>query len=145
MRTLWTECLSARPAHDILSYQETLVVNKHIKRFDLGQEYYFEEGCHIVETSNSSSDEDVSIARARVAPGQQTRWHFLENTSERYVIIQGCGMVEVGEDDPCEVKAGDVVIIPAGARQRIRNNGEVDLIFLAICTPRFEKQNYREG
>ena len=120
-------------------------MNHHIKRFDPSQEYYFEEGCHIVETSNSASDEDVSIARARVAPGRQTQWHFLENTTERYVIIQGCGLVEVGKADPCAVSAGDLVIIPPGTRQRIRNDGAADLIFLAICSPRFEKENYREG
>ncbi len=120
-------------------------MNDHIKRFDLSQEYYFEEGCHIVETSNSSADEDVSIVRARVAPGRQTEWHSLQSTTERYVIIQGSGTVEVGIERPAAVTVGDVIIIPPGTRQRIRNGGETDLIFLAICSPRFQKQNYRKG
>ncbi len=38
-------------------------------------EYYLEEGCFINELSNSENDAEVSIARARVACGGQTRWH----------------------------------------------------------------------
>jgi mannose-6-phosphate isomerase-like protein (cupin superfamily) len=41
------------------------------------------------------------------------------------------------------VSAGDVVIIPPGARQRIANTGPADLRFLALCTPRFRPENYR--
>jgi mannose-6-phosphate isomerase-like protein (cupin superfamily) len=114
-----------------------------IKRFNQDQEYYFKEGCFIVEVSNSSDDPDVSIARARVEAGGSTRWHWLQETCERYVILAGEGLVEVAEDEPCKVASGDVVIIPAAARQRITNIGASDLTFLAICTPRFKQANYR--
>ncbi|MCU7864380.1 MAG: hypothetical protein KZQ92_10435, partial [Candidatus Thiodiazotropha sp. (ex Lucinoma borealis)] len=30
-------------------------------------------------------------------PGNTTQWHCLENTTERYLILNGCGSVEVGE------------------------------------------------
>jgi len=116
-----------------------------IKKHDPQNEYYFEEGCHIIETSNSPDDEDVSIARARVEKGQRTKWHYLENTSERYVILAGTGLVEVGMDAPCQVAAGDVVIVPTNTRQRIENTGQEDLVFLAVCSPRFQKKNYRAG
>ena len=36
-------------------------------------EYYFEEGCFINELSNSDADPAVSIAQARVKPGETTR------------------------------------------------------------------------
>ena len=114
----------------------------HIKEFAQQQEYYFEEGCYITEVSNSTSDPDVSIVQARVAEGEQTRWHWLNGITERYVIIAGEGMVEVGDHEPCKVSQGDVVIIPANCRQRIRNTGSGDLKFLAICTPRFEIEKY---
>lgn len=116
-----------------------------IKKHEASNEYYFEEGCHILETSNSKDDEEVSITQARVEKGQQTRWHYLESTSERYVILSGSGRVEVGSAEPQNVTTGDVVIIPQNTRQRIQNIGEDDLVFLAICSPRFQKQNYREG
>tara|TARA_B110000858_G_scaffold196741_1_gene256284 strand:+ start:351 stop:710 length:360 start_codon:yes stop_codon:yes gene_type:complete len=116
-----------------------------IKQYDSNDEYYFEEGCHIIETSNSPDDEDVSIAQARVEKGQQTKWHYLENTTERYVILSGCGSVEVGTAPACDVTPGDVIIVPANTRQRIKNTGADDLLFLAICSPRFQQENYREG
>jgi oxalate decarboxylase/phosphoglucose isomerase-like protein (cupin superfamily) len=37
-----------------------------------------------------------------------------------------------------------VVIIPAGCRQRITNTGPNDLIFLALCSPRFDAACYQE-
>jgi mannose-6-phosphate isomerase-like protein (cupin superfamily) len=116
-----------------------------IKKHDSSNEYYFEEGCHITETSNSADDVAVSIVRARVEQGQQTKWHYLENTTERYVILSGTGLVEMGSEEPCDITTGDVVIVPANTRQRIKNTGENDLLFLAICSPRFLKKNYREG
>ena len=50
----------------------------------------------------------------------------------------------MGEQAATEVNSGDVVLIPPGARQRIRNTGSVDLEFLAICSPRFRIENYQE-
>ena len=108
-----------------------------IKQLNLETEYYTAEGCYITELSNTPDDPDVSIARARVAPGMTTRWHRLKGTVERYVILEGKGLMEVGNIRPQELKAGDVVLIPPLCRQRITNIGQEDLIFLAICTPRF--------
>ena len=106
-------------------------------------EYYFEEGCYILELSNSECDDAVSIARARVEAGQCTKWHSLIDTVERYVIVSGSGRVEVGQEEAKIVNTGDVVLISAGLRQRIHNTGDEDLVFMAICTPRFLKENYR--
>lgn len=110
---------------------------------DPGAEYFFEEGCHILESWNDASDPQASIARARVAPGTGTRWHALTDVTERYLIVAGSGRVEVGVQPPEEVRAGDVVVIPPGERQRITNTGGDDLIFYAICTPRFTPECYR--
>jgi oxalate decarboxylase/phosphoglucose isomerase-like protein (cupin superfamily) len=52
--------------------------------------------------------------------------------------------VEVGNIPPKEVNAGDVVLIPPMCRQRITNIGSNDLVFLAICTPRFSNDVYEE-
>ena len=115
-----------------------------IKSCDDGSEYYFEEGCFINELHNDDCDPGVSIARARVAPGETTRWHRLRGTVERYVILQGSACVEVGDLPPASVGAGDVVLIPEGVAQRIRNIGEDDLVFLAICSPRFVPEVYED-
>jgi mannose-6-phosphate isomerase-like protein (cupin superfamily) len=113
-----------------------------IKHFNPHDEFYTSEGCYITELSNTPEEPDLSIARARVKPSVTTRWHRLRGTTERYYIIEGKGMMEVGDRPPQEVKAGDVVIIPPLCRQRITNTGSEDLIFLAICTPRFLNESY---
>ena len=105
-------------------------------------EYHTDELCFINELSNTPADPDVSIARARVSTGVTTRWHRLHGITERYVILEGQGLVEVGNLAPQEIKSGDVVLIPTECRQRITNIGTGDLIFLAICSPRFEQNAY---
>lgn len=115
-----------------------------IKRIDPKTEYYTPERCFIIELSNSPEDPDVSVARARVAPGVTTRWHRLRGAVERYVILEGKGRVEVGSLSPQEVGPGDVVIIPPSCRQRIANTGQEDLVFLAICNPRFKNEAYED-
>ena len=115
-----------------------------VRHFDAAAEYLTEERCFINELSNHEDDEAVSIARARVQPGVRTRWHRLHDTVERYVLQGGEGMVEVGELPPRRVGPGDVVLIPAGCRQRIAALGTTDLVFLAICTPRFRPGCYED-
>jgi len=105
-------------------------------------EYYFEEGCFILELSNTPADPDVSVVRARVKAGVTTKLHRLKGVVERYVILAGIAKVEVAELEPQQVSAGDVVIIPSLCPQRITNIGTEDLVFLAICTPRFTEEVY---
>lgn len=105
-------------------------------------EYYFEERCFITEYWNSEQDQTVSVVRARVLPGVTTRLHRLDGTMERYIILEGQGLVEIDGGPAHVVKPGDVVLIPPGAAQRITNPGISDLLFLAICTPRFTHEAY---
>ena len=107
-------------------------------------EYFFKEGCYITELLNSADDPAISVAKARVEPGQTTRWHRLTDIAEHYLLVEGTGLAEVGDEPPREVAAEDVVVIPAGVRQRITNTGDSDLIFLAICTPRFVAEAYED-
>lgn len=119
-------------------------MNEAIKHIQPAGEYYFAEGCHIIELVQAADDPQLSIARARVEAGKTTRWHRLANTAERYVILAGRGRVEVGDLPPREVFPGDVVLIPPLCRQRIANTGREDLLFLAICTPPFRPENYQD-
>jgi mannose-6-phosphate isomerase-like protein (cupin superfamily) len=118
--------------------------NRYRTAADVPDEYWFEEGCYITELSNTADDPAVSIARARVAPGMTTRWHRLRDTTERYLMLEGRGRVEVGDEKAREVGPREVVRIPPMVRQRIINVGKGDLVFLAICTPRFRPENYED-
>ena len=106
-------------------------------------EVLIREGCYITELSNSDADPALSIAQARVPPGVTTEWHRLSGTDERYLILEGEGGVEVQGLQPTTVRHGDVVLIPAGSRQRITNSAKRgDLRLLALCTPAFRHENY---
>ena len=107
------------------------------------REYFTDERCHILELHNTATDPEVSLARARVEPGITTAWHAVVATIERYIVISGTGIAEVGDEPAITLNAGDHLLIPAEKKQRIHNPGSVDLIFHCICTPRFERRNYR--
>lgn len=107
------------------------------------QEYFFDEGCHILEICNDPAHNDLSIVRARVEVGVETKLHALSNTIEHYVLISGTGIATIG-DTEYPVKDNDVIVIGKDVHQKIRNTGNEDLIFLAICAPRFVKECYSE-
>ncbi len=112
---------------------------------DMLKEYLTPERCFIYENCGvSTGDSRVSIARARVEPGVTTKAHHLEGVQEIYLITEGQGKVSLGNLSPGDVVKGDVVIIPAGASQKISNTGKTDLIFYCICTPAFTQDRYRD-
>ena len=120
-------------------------MNPAIRSVDPATEFPIAERCRVLELSNGPDDPDCSIARARVAPGTTTRWHRLEGVAERYVLLAGRGRVEIGDLPARAVGPGDVVLIPPGCRQRIANAGAEDLVFLAVCTPRFLPACYADA
>jgi len=115
-----------------------------ILKQDFSREFWTEERCYIIESANASNDA-LSIARIRVTPGVTTQWHALDATDERYIIAEGRGRIEVGDLAAQDVGPGDVILIPAGVRQRIANIGETDLIFYCVCTPPFQPSVYRKS
>ena len=113
-----------------------------IHKPDPSTEYETPERCRILKIWDDDRDAAVSVARATVQPGITTQPHRLRGVVERYLIIQGNGVVTVGGMAPKHVGPGDVVVIPAGTSQHIRNAGETDLVFYCICTPRFSPDCY---
>jgi len=113
-----------------------------IERPDVDREFLTPERCWILETWNTAGDAYVSIARARVEAGETTQLHSL-SVDERYLIVAGRGIMTLGMGAGAEVGPGDVVAIPAGTPQQIRNDTNESLIFYAICSPRFTPSAYR--
>ena len=107
----------------------------------VGAEFLTDERCHISEIMNTDRSEDVSVARARVEPGVTTQLHSL-TVAERYIVESGQGVMELHGNQRFVIGPGDCVLIPEGVAQRVRNPGQVDLVFLCICTPRFEPDQY---
>ncbi|SDB04521.1 Mannose-6-phosphate isomerase, cupin superfamily [Desulfonatronum thiosulfatophilum] len=121
-------------------------MNEKIPMFHKGSvnEYFFKERCFITEWWNASEDDAVSVARVRVLPQVTTRLHRLRGIMERYIILEGQGLMEIDGGQPKVVAPGDVVLIPPGVPQRINNPGVSDLLFLAVCTPRFIPDAYED-
>jgi len=114
-----------------------------IFKTDDKQEYFTDEGCHITEILNDPVKENLSIAQARVEPGQRTRLHALTGTSEVYYILDGEAVVTINEEIQ-RLEKGDCVIISPEHAQCIENTGTTDLIFLCVCQPRFQFSNYKD-
>lgn len=74
-----------------------------------------------------------SLAHATLPPQAASRPHRLM-TSEVYYLLSGEGVMYIGEENE-PVRGGDVVYIPPGATQWIKNTGKADLTFLCIVDP----------
>lgn len=114
----------------------------YTNQYDPKNQFSTAERCAINELLNHSDDRNCSIARAAVAPGVTTQLHAVKNTVERYIVLEGHGRVFINNGPAENVTYLDVVIIPPGAPQKIENCGDTELVFLCICTPRFEQKNY---
>jgi mannose-6-phosphate isomerase-like protein (cupin superfamily) len=99
------------------------------------------ERCYVAE-NYSSKDNKVSIAIATVKPGITTAAHHLEGIEEIYIITQGTGIIDIKGIEPTKVTVGDVIVIPDGTSQRIKNIDNIDLIFYCVCTPKFVQKQY---
>lgn len=108
------------------------------------EEFPTDERCSILELWNRKDDNNVSIARARVKPGVTTQAHSLKGIIERYLIVSGSGVVYIEGMQPEHVGPGDLVFIPSDTVQKIQNIGSNDLVFYAICTPRFVIEAYQD-
>ena len=107
-----------------------------------GEEILTGERLYVRERLNDPSVPEVSLADCRVEPGVTTELHRLD-VAEWYVIIDGSGLMEVGERKPFAVGPGDSVEIQRGVAQRITNTGDTDLLFQCVCLPRFTQECYR--
>lgn len=126
--------------------EAAIVAKPLILRDDSRSESGIEPGCYITDWLNDPADPDLSIARIRVEVGAETRLRRFQNIWERYVVLEGQGRIELvgpnrsfteGDHTISALEPGDVVLIPAGYSRRISNIGDGELVFLAICTPRF--------
>lgn len=69
--------------------------------------------------------------RVEVRPGHRLSLQFHRHRSEHWVIVGGSGEAIIGEAT-AQLKPGDYVSIPCGARHRIHNNGTAPLVFVEV-------------
>ena len=85
----------------------------------------------------NSSIRNQSLAEARVPPGATTIAHRHVKTEEIYYILEGEGLMRLG-DESCRVGLGDAIAIPPGTLHQIVNDGAAILKFLCCCAPCYE-------
>lgn len=101
-----------------------------IKAFLAGDETQIKEVLH---PKNDGVDLPYSLAHASLGVGKASLPHLLKG-SEVYFVLEGTGRVFIDEEERL-LQKGDLVFIPAGAHQHIRNEGTDDLQFLCIVAP----------
>jgi len=102
------------------------------------------DGAEIKEVLHPRNDpigNHLSVARATVKKGQETKNHVLDIV-EIYCILSGRGVMIV-DGEQRKVEKNDVIYVYAGSEQRIKNVGNTDLKYLVICVPPFSEDKSR--
>jgi mannose-6-phosphate isomerase-like protein (cupin superfamily) len=82
------------------------------------------------------SNKNQSIAEAVVSVGFTSHSHLHQISEEIYCIIEGKGLLTIGED-LVVVKEGDTILIPINTPHQIKNTGDCDLKVLCVCSPAY--------
>jgi mannose-6-phosphate isomerase-like protein (cupin superfamily) len=95
--------------------------------------------CELLHPDKTPEAGDLacSIAHAIVPSGETTLPHTLQKSTEIYVILEGFGVITIDQESS-PVRPGDIVMIPPGAVQHIRNTGTGDLVFLCVVSPKWQ-------
>jgi len=86
---------------------------------------------HLLDT------EYCKVKRIIVKPGQRLSYQYHHKRSECWVVVQGRATVTLdGKDFEYESdnQLGNIVNIPVGTKHRVRNDEEIDLIFIETQT-----------
>jgi mannose-6-phosphate isomerase-like protein (cupin superfamily) len=67
-------------------------------------------------------------------PGQEHGLHAHEGQDKLYVLLEGSGIVRVGEQTEL-LSAGDAAFAPSGVPHSIRNPGPERLVVMAVLAP----------
>lgn len=80
-----------------------------------------------------------SLAHAVLKRGKTSFPHRLK-TSEVYFILEGEGIMHIGEET-AQVIPGNTIYIPPDTRQYIHNSGRIDLKFICIVDPAWKEED----
>ena len=100
-----------------------------VSSLEAAEAFVTADGSLIRELVHTASQ---SLAEATLEDGQATQRHYHRASEEIYFVLAGRGEIEV-DDDVREVRPGDAVLMPPGARHRIE--AREPLRFLCCCAP----------
>jgi mannose-6-phosphate isomerase-like protein (cupin superfamily) len=113
-----------------------------IDRLEHREPFITADGSSIRELAGvpSGNAANQSLAEATVEPGGATTEHFHRISEEIYLFTQGMGRMRLGADE-ADVRAGDAVVIPPGARHKLFNTGTEPLVLLCCCAPAYSHED----
>ena len=82
----------------------------------------------------STPDANHSLARIVIPKGKSSEPHFHKVSQESYVILEGEGQMFV-DGEEFTLRSGQACHIEPEEIHQIKNQGQRDLIFLAVCVP----------
>jgi quercetin dioxygenase-like cupin family protein len=84
--------------------------------------------------SNLAQGEFLFAGLNSFEPGQEHAAHAHAGQDKLYVVLEGSGAVEIGEETQV-LSAGDAAFAPAGVMHSIRNTGTERLVVMAVLSP----------
>jgi mannose-6-phosphate isomerase-like protein (cupin superfamily) len=92
----------------------------------------------------TSGIERCSLAEEILPPGASVGRHHHVWTEEVYYILEGSGVMTVG-DETRAVGAGDAVFIPSGQAHTLENTGPSPMTLLLVCGPAYSYDDHHPG
>lgn len=110
----------------------------HVANIDDAEPFVTKDGSSIREVAGAVSLPAVnqSLAEATVQPGGATEEHYHRVTEELYWFVSGRGRMRLDGEER-DVRPGDCVVIPPGARHKLLNPGDEPLVLLCCCAPAY--------
>ncbi len=87
-----------------------------------------------------SGNKNLSLAIAIVEPFKETKLHIHKNSEEIYFILQGKGLMTLG-NKTFVVKKEDFILISPKTPHKIKNIEEEKLKILCICSPPYSHED----
>jgi mannose-6-phosphate isomerase-like protein (cupin superfamily) len=113
-----------------------------IRNLDRVPAFITKDGSEIREllAHRNSIVRNQTLAEARLPVGGSTAPHHHVKTEEIYYVVEGQGLMRIGEETAA-VGPGDAIAIPPGASHQITNTGSGVLRFLCCCAPGYEHED----
>lgn len=111
-------------------------------RYHQVDSYVTKDGSSIKELMHPDQHgvKNQSLAEATVPQGVKTRLHYHKETEELYHIVEGEGVMTLG-NRTFGVNVGDTICIPPGTLHCIENTGGQALRILCCCAPAYSHED----
>ncbi len=96
---------------------------------------------YLLASARTSKSLHLTTTLVELAPSGEQRVHN-HAPEQVYFILEGSGVMTVG-DDVQEVRPGDCIFIPSGARHGLRNPGTSVLRYFSAAAPGFTGEELR--